>query len=630
MRKYLISLSLATSLYSNNNFISLDSITISTPKEDLLNTTISTADDLKYSKEQTLDEQLNKNSSYLPTKDMFGLNTVSFRGIKPSATNVIVDLIPLYRTNSGYIDLYNNYNIYDVVSNMGSIPSSLGVSSMGSDIELISKKPKQNFEAEIITNVSTFDNNEKVFVKHKDKDNFIQLSANRYDRDSYKLSNNFTPTTEQPSSTRINSDKEYTDYELWLGHNLSDNDSVSFKYKESQSNYGIEPNVYDNSSWDAYSRMQKKDLKSLYGYYDHINDNFETNARVYYDQYKDMWTLYNDNSYTSHYPLSLYDDSRIGTVLKTTVSNDNNDKLSYVLNIQEDQHIWKEDGRGHTPTFEYQSINTSIIGKKNFNKISLDSAITYKDFRPTKVDYDNDPSFTQSNDGTKNNAFDYQMTLGYLEDINFWYTSFSKTTKTPTMEEMFAFFPWYSINTNLKAEESNNVEIGYKRFLNNNGLFSIGMFHYDIKDKIVSQNGGYINLDEATHKGSELKYQDIFFDIHKFSFGYMYLIAKDGDNNDLELIPKNRLVLEDKIMFNSKYTSTIQYIYLSDRIDNTNNSGTKTLSDYSFVNLFFNATLYKHCISTIGVKNLFDTNYEVAYGFPSEGRNLYGQIVWNF
>mgnify|MGYP000394383645 FL=1 len=76
MRKYLISLSLATSLYSNNNFISLDSITISTPKEDLLNTTISTADDLKYSKEQTLDEQLNKNSSYLPTKDMFGLNTV--------------------------------------------------------------------------------------------------------------------------------------------------------------------------------------------------------------------------------------------------------------------------------------------------------------------------------------------------------------------------------------------------------------------------------------------------------------------------------------------------------------------------------------------------------------------------
>lgn len=89
MRKYLISLSLATSLYSNNNFISLDSITISTPKEDLLNTTISTADDLKYSKEQTLDEQLNKNSSYLPTKDMFGLNTVSFRGIKPSATGEV-------------------------------------------------------------------------------------------------------------------------------------------------------------------------------------------------------------------------------------------------------------------------------------------------------------------------------------------------------------------------------------------------------------------------------------------------------------------------------------------------------------------------------------------------------------
>lgn len=629
MKKHLINLLTFSILYSNDNFLIIDMIKVSAPKEDLTNTTILTTDDIKYSKEETLNEQLNTNPSYIPTKDVIDQNTVSFRGIKPSSTNVIVDLIPLYRTTTGYIDLSNNYNNYDIVSNMGVSPSSLGVSSMGSDIELISKKPKQNFEGEIITNVSLYDNNEKLFVKHKDKDYFIQLSANNYDRDSYKLSDNFVATTEQPSTKRINSDKRYTDYELWLGHDINDNDSISFKYKESTSDFGIEPNIYDNSNWDAYSRMQKKDLKSFYGYYDHIIDNFEINGRVYYDQYSDIWAIYEDKSYTSHYPLSLYDDKRIGTVLKATINNDNNDKLSYVLNIQEDQHLWKEDGRGYVPTFEYQTINTSIIGKKNFNKVSLDSAITYKNFRPTKVDYDNDPSFNQNNEGVSDHAFDYQMVLGYLEDINFWYISHSKTTKAPTMEEMFAFFPWYNLNTNLQPEESNNIEVGYKRFLNTNGLFSISLFHYDIKDKIVPQNGGYINLDKATHKGAEFKYENRFFDIHKFSLGYEYLIAKDGDNNDLELIPKNKFVLEEKILFNSKYSSTAQYIYLSDRIDNTNN-GTKTLSDYSFVNLFFNATLLKNCTSTIGVKNLFDTNYEIAYGFPSQGRNLYGQVVWNF
>lgn len=608
----------------------LDTISVSSPKEDLLSTTLITSDDIKYSKEQTLDEQLIKDTSYISTKDIFGQNSISFRGIKPSATNVIVDLIPAYRTNSGYIDFYNNYNTYDIVSNMGLTPSSLGVSSMGSDIELMSKKPTKNLEGEIITNISLYDNDEKLLVKHKDKDNFIQLSANRYDSDSFKLSDNFTPTAQQTSKNRVNSDKEYTDYELWLGHNINDNDSVSFKYKDSNSNFGIAPNVYDTSSWDAYSRMLKKDLKSFYGYYDHIASNYETNARLYYDKYADIWAIYDDNTYTSHYPLSLYDDQRIGTVLKTTISNDNGDKLSYVLNIQKDEHIWKEDGRGHNPAFEYQTINTSIIGKKNFNKITLDGAVTYKDFRPTKVDYDNDPSFSQNSDGVKDNALDYQMVLGYLEDINFWYISHSKTTKAPTMEEMFAFFPWYTLNPNLHPEESNNIEVGYKRFVNNDGLFSASLFHYDIKDKIIPYNGGYINLDKATHKGAELKYEDIFFDINKFSIAYEYLIAKDGDNNDLEFIPKNKLVLEEKMMFSSKYSSTLQYIYLSDRIDNTDNNGTKKLPDYSLVNLFFNATLVKNCIATVGVKNLFDTNYEIAYGFPSEGRNLYGQISWSF
>lgn len=629
MKKYFTYLLTFSILYSNDNFLIIDTINVSAPKEDLTNTTILTADDIKYSKEETLNEQLNTNPSYIPTKDVIGQNTISFRGIKPSATNVIVDLIPLYRTTTGYIDLSNNYNNYDVVSNMGVSPSSLGVSSMGSDIELISKKPKQNFEGEIITNISLYDNNEKLFIKYKDKDYFIQLSANNYDRNSYKLSDNFVATTEQPSTKRINSDKRYMDYELWLGHDINDNDSISFKYKEITSDFGIEPNIYDNSNWDAYSRMQKKDLKSFYGYYDYIIDNFEINGRIYYDQYADIWAIYEDNTYTSLYPLSLYDDKRIGTVLKATISNDNNDKLSYVLNIQEDQHLWKEDGRVYVPTFEYQTVNTSIIGKKNFNKISLDSAITYKNFKPTKVDYDNDPSFTQNNEGVSDHAFDYQMVLGYLEDINFWYISHSKITKAPTMEEMFAFFPWYNLNINLQPEESNNIEVGYKRFLNTNGLFSIGLFHYDIKDKIVPQNGGYINLDKATHKGAEFKYENRFFDIHKFSLGYEYLIAKDGDNNDLELIPKNKFILEEKILFNSKYSSTVQYVYLSDRIDNTNN-GTKNLSDYSFVNLFFNAKLVKNFTSTIGVKNLFDTNYEIAYGFPSQGRNLYGQLVWNF
>jgi hypothetical protein len=565
-------------IITNILYANLGTMSIAAPKIDITDNFISAESN---SKNLTLDKKLENDVSYNIVKDNHNKNTISFRGIQSRATNVIEDLIPSYKTTAGNIDFYYNHGMYDISSNMLISPSSLGVSSMGSDIELLTKKPQRKFEAQINTSISQSDNEQKLYLGSKQKNYFVQFNLNRYKSDQYKLSDDFSVTAEQPSKNRLNSDNQQNSYELKAGVNLTDKDSLTLKYQNSKSNFGINPNVYDNSI--GYQRINKKDLESFYGYYDHIDENYETNIRLYYDDYQDIFDDYTDNTYTSlRFPSSLFDNSRLGFITKTKFKKDR-DELSFILKMQEDEHIWKRDGSSYIPKFKYRDISASVIGKKEYNNITLNTAITYKNFKPVTVDYDGDPTFTQTEDGTSNDALDYQIGLNYLIDTNLWYISHSKTTRTPAMTEMFAFFSWDKINTDLKAESSKNIEIGYKRFLDY-GLYSLAIFNYDIKDKIVTTNNKATNLDKATHKGIEFRYENRYFNKHDFKLSYLYTEAKDDSNNDLELIPENKLVIEDKINLSNRYSANIQYIYTAKRKDNTT-SGVKTLSAYSLINL---------------------------------------------
>ncbi len=499
---------------------------------------------------------------------------------------------------------------------------------MGSDIELLSKKVKKEFESEIKYNVSQSDNSQNIYLGTNQKDYFIQFDANRYDRDSYQISNDFTPTIEQPSKERLNSDYSNNSYELRSGYVINDNDEIRLKYKNTKSEFGYAPNIYDNGGGYGYRRIDQKDLQSLYGYYDHSGQSYEANIRVYYDQYQDIYNFYTDNNYgTYEDDPSLYDDSRIGVLGKLKFKS-LKDELSFVIKEQQDQHIWKRVGINYIPKFQYRDFSSSIIGKKLIGNLTINGALTYKKFEPITVDYDGDPKFTEPNDGATNDTLDYQIGLDYLVDNNFWYLSHAKTSRNPSMSEMFTFFTKDKINPNLKVEKSNNIEVGYKRFIDE-GFYSFGLFHYDITDKIENINDQNVNIAKATHKGAELKYDNRYSKKHNFKIAYSYTIAKDNNNNDLNLIPNNKLIFEDTISINAKNSFNVQYIYIDERIEKIETI-THRLDSYSLTNIYFKTRLNNQWSCTAGVKNMFDKYYESAYGNPAEGRNIYAQMKWVF
>ncbi len=363
MKSFYLSLILVNLLFADDLVL-----TVTAPKIEITDNIIFSTDQIK-NENLNLQDKLKNDVSYFVVPDNYNNDSISFRGIKSNATGVIEDLIPAYRRTGGDIDFKYNYNVYDISSNMLISPSSLGVSSMGSDLELLSRKPTRNLEGEININYSQYDNNNKIYLGSRQKDFYIQINMDKYERDDYKLSDDFKMTTEQPTNTRLNSDKKYNSFDIKMGYDLDNKNSIAIKFRETKSDYGIEPNVYDNS--DRYRRINQKDLKSIYGYYDKIDNNYEVNLRLYYDDYKDIYDFYTSNDYTTLlYPSSLYDDSRVGIVTKVKFKK-NNDELSFVIKAEEHEHIWRREGNPYTPEFVYQDLSSSIIAKKSFKNTPI-------------------------------------------------------------------------------------------------------------------------------------------------------------------------------------------------------------------------------------------------------------------
>ena len=115
---------------------------------------------------------------------------------------------------------------------------------------------------------------------------------------------------------------------------------------------------------------------------------------------------------------------------------------------------------------------------------------------------------------------------------------------------------------------------------------------------------------------------------------YTYLDSKDfsrPDNGPQQYTPGDRATLEGKYDFASGFTIYASYLFVGDQFFYTKNGVTPMqrlqLDNYTLVNIKLSQKLYGNRVTLyIGANNLFDRNYETAYGFPQAGRFIYGGI----
>lgn len=576
----------------------------------------------------SLQDKLQRDVSFSAVPDPKGEVAISFRGLGFKNTNYVEDGIPLYRGVSGLVDTSFNMSHAAVTMNDGSGVSTLGVSSTGGEVDIKSIVPTKELEMKLKSSISNNDEFYQAYLGSSQENIYIQTDASYYHRTDYQLSDDFIPSPIQQKSKRINSDKQQQNFSLKSGIFVNDNLHLAAKLSITRSEYGMPPNAHTDlvaPVWDAYSRIDRKDLNTFNLYADYSINDLELSLRAYYDAYEDIYAIYNESTYESTSPLVTYDDSRLGTILKASLVSENIIN-TFIFQAEENEHIRLGGGFSKAQN-QVNTFKLSYLNEFELNKFwTIESAISYNLAKEAKAS-----DAAALNPSKDKKTFDAQMKAVYSDKQKSIYASIAKKSRMPSMFEMFTFFPWESANPDLNPERSMQYTTGYQYNFNKESNIDLSLYYYDISDLIINRSSTFINRENAKHYGAELRFTSRDIKNHSLGISYAYAHAKDSANETLELIPQHKIKIEDSIRLNQNLKAYMAYQFMSSRY--SENTATYTdeqmqLPEYHLLEAQLSYKISESINSRFGIKNILDENYEWRYGYPAEGRSYYVSLEW--
>ena len=578
----------------------------------------------------TLQERLSRDVSFSTIAGGNVEKTISFRGVDFKATAYVEDGIPLYRSVNGFTDPKFTVTNAPLLVNDGSGTSTLGVSPMGGEIQIVTTTPKKAMQSNLNTTISNNDEYYHAYVGSMQDNVYIQADASYYHRSDYTLSSNFIPTPIQNDRTRVNSDNDQKNISVKSGIYLDDQTHLGAKVSLTRAEYGIAPNVYtdmDAPVWDAYTRIDRKDLNSFYFYGDYDTNDLELSIRAYYDAYEDIFKVYSDPEYQSNWPVVTYDDSRLGAILKG-VKKKGDHTATLIFQAEENEHI-RKGGGWETAKYRLHTFKISALDEWKINQSwQVEGGISAALMKPKEA--------AEANliDPPKDiHTYDAQLKATYTDKDHVVYAGIAKKSRMPSMSEMFTFFPVYMnlANPDLKPEKSMQYTLGYERGLQAETLLFLSLYYYDIRDLIINRDMTYINRASAENYGAEIRLESRDLDRHYLRASYAYTHTQDSEGEALEFIPYHQFKIEDTFTINENWKAYLGYQYIGSRY--SQNSATYTseemkLSKYHLLDTQVSYKASNSITCRAGIKNLLDEAYEWRYGYPAEGRSFYLSLEW--
>lgn len=626
-------------LSSLSTFIWSESITLH--PIDIQETNLSTGivlmsqEEAKETGSVTLQERLERDVSFSTLVGGNVEKTISFRGLNFKATEYIEDGIPLYRSVSGFTDTKFTMTNAALQINDGSGTSILGVSPMGGEVQINATTPTKVFESKLDTTISSNDEYYHAYVSSLKDNVYVQADANYYHRSDFSLSNDYDPTPLQETRSRVNSDNDQKNISVKSGVYLNDETHLAAKVSLTRAEYGIPPNIHidstpsgdDSRVWDAYTRIDRKDLNSFYLYGDYDTEDLLLSIRAYYDDYEDIFKVYSDSEYQSNWPVVTYDDSRMGTIIKGS-KKQNNHTSTFILQAEENEHI-RRGGEADWDTVKYRvdtfKMSFLHLWKVN-NSWQLEGGVS-----ATLMQHKEAAEANAIEPPEDKNTYDAQFKAIYTNEHSVIYGSISKKSRMPAMSEMFTFFPGDIANPDLDPEKSMQYTLGYQSDLAEKTLLNVSLYYYDINDLIIYRDNTYINREEAENYGAEVRLDSTYFDKHHLRASYAYAHTEDSEGESLEFIPLHQFKFEDTLHIAQNWKAYLGYQYIGSRYSPNSATYSDEQLKLSTYHLADTQVAYQVSDSTecrVGIKNLLDESYEWRYGYPAEGRSYYLSLEW--
>ncbi|WP_340613745.1 TonB-dependent vitamin B12 receptor BtuB [Xenorhabdus thailandensis] len=205
-------------------------------------------------------------------------------------------------------------------------------------------------------------------------------------------------------------------------------------------------------------------------------------------------------------------------------------------------------------------------------------------------------------------------------------TSYGTAFKAPTLNQLYS--KWG--NENLKPEKSQQWEIGIEG-LTGPLNWRLSAYHNDIDQLIAFANNHYENGNKAKIKGVEWT-GTMETGLFQHQLTLQYIDPRDGHGQQLTRRAKQQVKYQlDWAAFNVDWGITYQYIgrrYDQDYSEYP--AKTVKLASTSLWDISASYPITDHLTIRARIANLFDKNYETAYGYRTPGREFYLTGSYNF
>lgn len=569
---------------------------------------------------------------------------VNVRGFDIKHVPIYVDGIPVYVPYDGYPDLgrFTTFDLSEIVVSKGFSSVLYGPNTMGGSINMVTRRPTEEFEASGGAGGAPGDYHSYLNVGTNQGLWYAQVSGSYMSSDGFHLSDDFEPVDAEGGGKRDNSYRSDGKVSIKLGLTPNETDEYVIGYVNQHGEKGVP--VYAGESDSVKKRYWQWpywDKESVYflSRTAIFDDNY-VKTRLYYDTFKNKLMSYDDDTYSTQNKksafTSFYDDYTYGGSFEFGTRFIPRNLIKIAAHYKHDYH--KEHNEGD-PEQEFEEDIFSI-GLEDTIDITDDiyviAGVSY-DYVETATAEDNQDG--EIVDFPKGDASSFNPQIGLFYEIGdgLAHASVAYKTRMPSIKDKFSYKMGTALpNPDLDPEVSINYEVGYKHTFLDRLTVEGNVFYNDISDYILmvtvpdpddpnatlEQNQ---NVGEVDQYGVELGFSGTIIDSLSAGVNYTYLHYDNKDSEDeltntpeqkvfayLEYTPLERLSLLASLQYEtSRYSSS---------------DGERETDDFTLLGLKASYEFVEGFTIEAGVSNLLDEDYEYDEGYPEPGRTFFANF----
>ena len=570
--------------------------------------------------------------------------TIAVRGFDSRQVPLFIDGIPVYVPYDGYVD-FNRFSTADLAGIQvakGFSSMEYGPNALGGAINLISRKPKAALEGDAMLGFGS--GSERQGSANLGSNQglwYVQAGVSYDESNTFPLSSDFRPTASEDGGARNNAYRRDSKVSLKFGLTPKAGDEYALSYYQQHGVKGQPPST--DPTVARYWKWPYWDKESLYFISrTALTPTEALKVRAYHDNYGNEVDTYTNASYSTLKTTgsgsvgtgrSIYSDWTNGASLELESRRIAANTLRLISHYKLDKHL-ERDATGATLSI----FKDALVSYALEDNVQLSPALMLSlgagqhALRPLQV-YSSGNAYSLPSEKT---AHDWQAGLfNELSPAARLYATIAQKSRLPTLKDRYSQrLGTYIENPALRQESARNYEVGYQGQPWQGGHLQAALFYSEVRDKIqavanVSGNKSQMqNVGKVRQSGIELDARGALNSVVELGANYTYIELKNLSSPTTKLtdVPQQKLTAQALL----HPRGDVDVIAYAEHNSSRWASNTLQLASFTTLNLKAGYRPVRNVTAEAGVSNLNDKNYTLADGFPSAGRQWFGNVSYQF